>query len=202
MSANENLFRLVLLSGFVLIIPVALHYRLEAAKSKDRLNRREEGLFILLTLRPIAGIGMLGFFAYLIDPSWMAWSSLPLPDWIRWCGACLGVLAGALLIVTMRTLGPNLTDTVVTRARHTLVTTGPYRWVRHPFYVAFAGAVVANALTAANGFIGTTGAIAFCLLVIRSRIEEQNLLKRFGPHYADYRARTGAFLPRPPTRAR
>jgi len=30
-------------------------------------------------------------------------------------------------------LGKNLTDTVVTRKEHTLVTSGPYRWVRHPF---------------------------------------------------------------------
>jgi protein-S-isoprenylcysteine O-methyltransferase Ste14 len=28
-----------------------------------------------------------------------------------------------------------LTDTLVTRREHTLITHGPYRWVRHPFYV-------------------------------------------------------------------
>ena len=39
-----------------------------------------------------------------------------------------------LLFWTFHSLGKNLTDTVVTRREHTLVTHGPYRWVRHPFY--------------------------------------------------------------------
>ena len=43
-------------------------------------------------------------------------------------------VTAVLLIWTLRSLGPNLTDTVVTRQAHTLVTRGPYRWVRHPFY--------------------------------------------------------------------
>lgn len=36
------------------------------------------------------------------------------------------VLGGGLLIWTLRTLGANLTDTVITRKEHTLVTSGPY----------------------------------------------------------------------------
>ncbi len=44
---------------------------------------------------------------------------------------------------TLRSLGKNLTDTVVTRRAHTLVTSAPYRWVRHPFYDALALAVLA-----------------------------------------------------------
>jgi protein-S-isoprenylcysteine O-methyltransferase Ste14 len=199
---HENVFRLVLLSGLMLVIPVMLHFRIKAAKQKDRLNRREEGLFILFTLRPIGAFGMLGLFAYLINPRSMAWSSLPLPNWSRWCGVGIGALSAAFIIATVRSLGTNLTDTVVTRAQHTLVTTGPYRWIRHPFYVGFAGAVFANALTAANAFIGATGAIAVLLLVVRSRTEERKLLERFGDAYASYRSRTGAFIPRRPMQAR
>ena len=50
----------------------------------------------------------------------------------------------------------NLTDTVVTRKEHTLVTSGPYRWVRHPFYSAFGLAVLANSVTAANFLSGAS----------------------------------------------
>lgn len=75
-------------------------------------------------------------------------------------------------------------------------TTGPYRWVRRPFYFAAALAVVANALTAANSFIGATSAAAVVLLLIRSTTEEYHLEKRFGPEYTRYVRRTGRFLPR------
>lgn len=192
---GDALFRLVLILGIVFVMPVGVFHRLKAHAAGDKLNRREEGLFILLTLRPLGMAGMIGLLLFVIDPRWMAWSAVPLPDGVRWVGAGVGVIAGALFIATLRALGPNLTDTVVTRAQHTLVTTGPYRWVRHPFYLASALAVVANALTAANSFIGVTSAAAVVLLMIRSTREEHHLKKRFGIEYTRYARRTGRFLP-------
>jgi len=193
---DEDVFRFVLILGFAAVFPVAAYYRLKSQASRERLNRREEGLFILLTLRPIAFVGMVGMAVYLIDPAWMNWSAIRLPLWLRWIGVGLGAMAGTLLIVVLRTLGTNLTDTVVTRARHTLVTSGPYRWVRHPFYVAFALAVAANSLVTANWFLGLTGAVTIGLLVIRTRTEEQKLIERFGEEYRSYMKRTGRFFPR------
>ncbi len=64
-----------------------------------------------------------------------------------------------LLTWTLRGLGTDLTDTVVTRRAHTLVTHGPYRWVRHPFCDALALLIVAMALIAANWFILATGVV-------------------------------------------
>ena len=139
---------------------------------------------------------MLGLFAYMANPSWMAWSSVILPNWLRWIGVALGTIGGVLLVWTLRTLGTNLTDTVVTRREHTLVTSGPYRWVRHPFYDAVALCMVANSLAAANWFLLLTGVALFALIVVRTRREEENLVARFGDSYRAYTQRTGPFLPR------
>jgi protein-S-isoprenylcysteine O-methyltransferase Ste14 len=193
---NDDIFRIVLVLGFVILLPIALYYRLKSQASKEKLDRRAEGLFILLTLRPIALVRMLGVATYLINPAWMAWSSFGLPLWLRWAGVGLGVPGGVLLIAVLRTLGTNLTDTVVTRARHTLVTNGPYRWVRHPFYAAFALAVTADSLVTANWFLALTGAATIGLIVMRTATEERYLIKRYGDVYRDYMARTGRFFPR------
>ena len=99
----------------------------------------------------------------------MAWAAVPLPVWLRWTGVGLALIAGSLLVWMFRTLGRNLTDTVVTRKQHTLVTGGPYRWVRHPLYSSAALAIVGNSLVAANWFFFVTGGLAFLLLVIRTR---------------------------------
>ena len=108
----------------------------------------------------------------------------------------MGTAGGGLLLWTFHTLGPNLTDTVVTRKTHTLVTHGPYRWVRHPFYNSGALCILANSLLASNWFLLLTGMVALMLLVIRTRKEEENLLKRFGDDYRTYMERTGRFWPK------
>ena len=139
---------------------------------------------------------MTGLLTFVASPSQMAWSSVPLPLRLRWVGVGVGIVAASLLIWTLRSLGINLTDTVVTRQHHTLVTSGPYRFVRHPFYVASALAIFANALATANWFIALTGGLAMTLLVMRTATEEEHLTKRFGDDYVEYMKQTGRFLPR------
>ncbi len=126
----------------------------------------------------------------------MAWSYRALPGKLRLLGLGCGLLGGALLIWTLRSLGKNLTDTVVTRRAHTLVTRGPYRWVRHPFYDSVALLLVAVFLIASNWFFLVTGCAVLALLWIRTRKEEEMLLARFGNQYRAYMVRTGRFLPR------
>ena len=105
------------------------------------------------------------------------------------------LMACGLLVWTFRSLGRNLTDTVVTRQKHTLVMHGPYSWIRHPLYDSAVLLMVAVSLIAANWFLFMTGVVVFCLLVIRTRTEEEKLLVRFGDSYRTYMQRTGRFLP-------
>jgi protein-S-isoprenylcysteine O-methyltransferase Ste14 len=192
----EQPFRLTLIAGFVLMVAITATYRVRSAATRERLDRRQEGVFILATLRPAGAALWIGVIAYMINPAWMAWAAVPLPSWLRWPGAALLVVAAAFLRWTLGTLGPNLTDTVVTRQAHTLVTRGPYRWVRHPFYDSMAMIIVAVSLLAANWFMLAAGSIVFILLAVRVAIEERNLLARFGDPYRAYQQRTGKFLPR------
>jgi protein-S-isoprenylcysteine O-methyltransferase Ste14 len=193
---QEATFRFVLGAGFVAVLSVTLHHRLSSWASKEALDRRQEGLFILATLRPVGLLLWLAVIAYLVNPAWMAWSSVALPAGLRWTEVGLFAVGVGLLTWALRGLGTNLTDTVVTRRAHTLVTHGAYRWVRHPFYDAVALLIVAIALLAANWFVLVTGAVVFVLLAVRSRTEEAKLLARFGEPYRAYRQRTGRFVPR------
>jgi protein-S-isoprenylcysteine O-methyltransferase Ste14 len=192
---DDNVFRWVMIAGFVGVFAVVAPHRVKAA-TKEKLDRRKEGTFILATLRPVAAFLWLSIIAYMINPEWIAWSSVSLPLWLRWTGAVFFGLCVALLMWTLPVLGKNLTDTVVTRREHTLVTRGPYRWIRHPFYVAMALVTLGSALVAANWFILVSGFAVFSLLAIRSRVEEEQLVARFGDAYRDYQNRTGRFLPK------
>lgn len=193
--SDDQLFRWILVLEFALLLPVGFYHRFRAATS-EKLDRRQEGLVLLISIRLFGLLGMLGFVAYMIDPTWMAWSSVPLPVWLRWAGVGFGVLAAALLVWTFRNLGKNITDTVVTRKEHFLVMTGPYRWVRHPFYLSLALAALANSLVTANWYVFAPLAVVFVLLVLRTSREEENLIERFGDDYRQYMATTGRFWPR------
>jgi protein-S-isoprenylcysteine O-methyltransferase Ste14 len=192
---TDHQARLILLIGIVTLLPIGIYHRLRA-RTGEPLDRRQEGWPILLTLRPLAAAFAVGLFAFLIKPSSMAWTSMHLPSWARWSGVAIGIAGGILLTWTFHTLGRNLTDTVVTRRNATLVTGGPYRWVRHPFYVSFLLAVLANSLVADNWYLALTGTATFIAMYARTRIEERNLVARFGRDYEDYMRRTGRFVPR------
>jgi protein-S-isoprenylcysteine O-methyltransferase Ste14 len=97
---------------------------------------------------------------------------------------------------TLSSLGRNLTDTVVTRSNACLVTHGPYRLVRHPFYVTAALLMASVTMLTANWLIGLSSLIVLTLLAIRTPKEEELLIQRFGQQYRDYMARTGRFFPR------
>jgi protein-S-isoprenylcysteine O-methyltransferase Ste14 len=192
---DDHTFRLAFLSFLAVFAPFAVYHRLRSV-TREKLDRWQEGGFILFGLR-LGGLPLfIGGIAWMIDPHWMAWSSIALPAWVRWAGIAVVGYSGLLLVSTFRHLGKNLTDTVVTRKDHTLVTSGPYRYVRHPFYVSFALGNLGGSLAMANWFVFLAGLIPLGFLVARTRIEEVKLVERFGVAYQEYMQRVGRFVPR------
>lgn len=195
---SEDPFRVALVIVILLNMTVTVRYRLQAASSGERISHKDEGYVFAAVLR-LAGLALwASTLAYLLHPPSVQWAALPLPAWARWGGVAAGALCSLLMYWTLSTLGRNLTDTVVTRAQASLVTHGPYRWVRHPFYVTAALLMASVTVLTANGLIGLSSLLVLVLLAVRTPKEEQMLVERFGQPYRDYMARTGRFFPRRP----
>src|SRR5262249_23563694 len=167
---DDHTFRLLLILVAVVFMPVGLYHRIRS-HTGEKIDRWQEGVFILFGLRLTALVVFVGGIVWMIEPQWMSWSSLPIPVWLRWVGLAVAMCAGILWSWTVHTLGKNLTDTVVTRKEHSLVTTGPYRWVRHPFYTACAIGMVGGSLAMANWYFLVLGGLGVGFLVARTRIE-------------------------------
>lgn len=193
----EMPFRLVFFAILAVTIGISAYYRKKAREEGTTIDRRAEGL-LALTLRVVFTLPLLiAFLLYIFVPQWMTWAWWPLPLWLRGVGAGVGIVCIALSRWTLACIGRNISETVLTKPGHQLVTQGPYRWVRHPLYAVTLLEIIALGCLASNGFIilyGLMGALLFRFLVIPK--EEENLIKAFGREYEDYRRRTGALLPR------
>jgi protein-S-isoprenylcysteine O-methyltransferase Ste14 len=197
LMTSESTFRAVAIANIALCLPIGLYYRIKSHAKGERLARREEGALVMVGLRLCGVLAWALMAAYLMNPAWVSWSSLALPAPLRWAGAPLALLVVPLLLFwTFQSLGKNLTDTVVTRRGHTLVTHGPYRWVRHPFYLVVSLWGLSLSLLTASWLLALLGVAAVTMLVIRTRVEEAKLAETFGDEYRAYARRTGKFFPR------
>jgi protein-S-isoprenylcysteine O-methyltransferase Ste14 len=74
---------------------------------------------------------------------------------------------------------------------------GPYRWVRHPFYVSYLLYHLGNAL-ATNSYVPYLMFLLMTAIYIHAARGEERLLEQgdYAPDYLAYRRRTGMFAPR------
>lgn len=118
------------------------------------------------------------------------------PGWAA--AAILMYVAAALLFLsaleTARRvqLPRTLVDDPMPRA---LITTGPFAWVRHPFYIAYSLAWLAAPVATHGPIITLIGMIAVAIYVVAARREERALAAHFGNTYEQYRRKTGMVLP-------
>ena len=193
---SELSFRIALAGLLLLILPIGAYHRFKAAASDERISHADEGYLFALLLRLSALPMALATVAYLVYPKVLGWSMVAIPVPVRWFGFVLGLVSVWLMYWTLSSLGANLTDTVVTRSNATLVTFGPYRWVRHPYYVTAALLIVSVTLLTTSLLILVSGVFTLLLLALRTPKEEQRLIERFGDDYRRYIATTGRFFPR------
>jgi protein-S-isoprenylcysteine O-methyltransferase Ste14 len=134
------------------------------------------------------------FFPLLLIFSGSSEASMALPLALS---GCLLALAGVALVLRSRAeLGPAWSFVPKADQGMGLVTTGPYRVVRHPIYLGLALLAMGEALA-----FGSWPALMIVLSGIvptfawRARAEEKLLSRTFGERYAVYRQRTKMIIP-------
>jgi len=194
---TETIFRILLP---VLIVAFAAHrgyYVKNYSKPEEAtVKKREEGL-----ASKIAGLlGMAGFIAVLafaINPKWLAFGDLAFPTWLRWSGIGIAILGFALLQWAQMTLANSWSDTPRMMKEQALITSGPYRAIRHPIYTAFILILGSTLFISSNWLIGLCW-LGMTTLEVISRIgfEESLMLEFFGDQYREYMKKTGRLLPK------
>ncbi|WP_031511335.1 methyltransferase family protein [Streptomyces megasporus] len=117
------------------------------------------------------------------------------PAW-RAAGLALAALGVAATFAAQLAMGASWRTTVDPAERPALVTTGPFRLVRHPVYTALTLMTAGFALAVPNALavVGLAAMLTGVELQVR-RIEEPCLKRIHGAAWQRYAARTGRFLP-------
>lgn len=194
---NENIFRILAAAIFFTSFGISATFRRKADKDSDETISRKVDGNALMTIIKIGGLILwLSPLVYLINPAWMNWSKIGLPEWSRWLGVGFGILCAIGIYWLFSSIGSGITPTSATRKEHKLVTNGIYRYVRHPLYTFGSSMFVSFAMMADNWFIAALGIMAFVAMAIRTPKEEANLIEKFGDEYREYMRRTGRFIPK------
>ena len=159
-----------------------------AVELRESTNRRPEATLSdhgsRMYIRVASVVGIVGAVILTrnvpfgrISPD-VAWVGLV----VFWCGI-------ALRSWSFRALGRYFTFKVQTSVDQPVITSGPYRFVRHPSYAAVLLMVMGVGL-----FLGSWWSVAwltasvFCGLLFRIRVEERALLLQLGDRYVTYAA--------------
>lgn len=185
-----NVLDALLLLGLWGVVVGVVRARLGGHRSPPTPEVSREGRSIRVIGLPFALSFALPLVLFFLD------AGPQLPGFVLYAGAVLAITGIALQGWSMNLLGRFFTLDVVTRADHRLIREGPYGVVRHPIYTTHiliatgVSLVVGNAL----GFVFALGVTA-TIFTWRTRIEEQQLLRRFGKEYEEYQATTWRLFP-------
>lgn len=101
-------------------------------------------------------------------------------------GRLVGVVLFAVGVAGYRhagaALGEALSPLVTPRPGAARVTNGPYRWTRHPMYLAQACIAVGAPLTLGSRWVVWLAAPALAILAVRMRLEDAALARAFPEH--------------------
>lgn len=158
---------------------------LSSGEREDRANR-----WVL----PVFGIiGLLSGFlpAYTDRIDFLTFGG----EGVRWLGALLFILGGALRLWPVFVLGKRFSGLVAIQPGHTLVTDGIYRTLRNPSYLGMMVIGIGWAL-AFRSVVGLVLAgLTLIPLIARIHSEEALLRAQFGSEYEAYCGKTWRLIP-------
>lgn len=171
-----------------------IYWVVSSFRVKRDINRRAAWwawtrvILLAVVISWVASVGKIGQATHRIETLYHPTSAV-----LGVIGAILVVIGVAFAVWARVHLGRNWSPVPSIKEGHELVTSGPYRFVRHPIYTGMILAMIGSALSLSVWFLV---AVAFCILFIRRvRIEEKLMTKQFPDQYPSYKKRTWALFP-------
>jgi len=136
-------------------------------------------IFPLFLLFPFIWLAFISF-----DAVRFHWS--PVPVWIQGVGVVSLLFSFYLFFLTFRENSYLSTVVRIQEERgHTVVTTGPYHYVRHPMYAAFLPFMIGTPLLLGSWY-GVLFGLAFVIVLGKRAVLEERMLQKELHGYSEY----------------
>ena len=191
----DLVFRILLGISFLILLGIRITIQSKVLKEERVITENK----LSLVSGSIAALTTLIFGAeYLFFPGTFRFTYvLDYPLWLRWLGVVMLIVGLIIFFQAHYHLGRNFYSLVAVKEEQKLVTSGPYRWIRHPIYTGYILTYLAGGLIASNLVLTFVPVIFFSLMIVnRIPREEAVMREEFGQDYLDFEARTGRLLPR------
>jgi len=190
---DRALLEIIFLCGFVLQVILRSYYvQYYVAEKHPRFFNKKERLFLLFIFVGFQLLPILYVFS-----TWFSFFDYNLPKWFGFPSTMLYGFGVWLFFRAHADLGKYWSPGLEIKDDHQLITTGVFKWVRHPMYAAFVAIAVAQIFMLQNWIVGP----AFLILAIpfylhRVQREEKQLIRHFGDEYRVYMDTTNAIFPK------
>lgn len=181
---NPSIFIWLVYAIWVVVI-VYLTVAASAAKRDTQPDLRQSfGLmFALIAAFALPYVPIFGFVNF-----------APLDTVVSLVGIAVFLIGISFFVAARQQLGRNWSQTVSAKAEPELVTSGPYRYARHPMYTGGIVACIGSAIVVGGPFV-----FMFVTLVPiflwRVGAEDKLMQRQFPDAYPEYRNRTKALIP-------
>jgi protein-S-isoprenylcysteine O-methyltransferase Ste14 len=161
---------------------------------KQKEQRRDKFAMIGMLLE---GAGFALVFSVRRDPfTDIVSMSLSVEIVLTILAGCLAIASLWLALSAVKTLGKQWDYKAQIIEDHELITTGPYRFVRHPIYSGLFGLMIITGYSMTQLWVYLLAiALYFIGTILRTRVEERLLVQHFGDDYLKYKKRVSAILP-------
>jgi protein-S-isoprenylcysteine O-methyltransferase Ste14 len=181
---NRYLFLIPLLTGFISNLASAF------TTTYSEKWGTKTGTFFTIILRDVLGIPVwaYGFVMAIREPSATLYSSSLLSQLGGWfiIAAGCAIIIIALVSLKIKAAAPSTNDT--------LIKTGIYSRVRHPIHVGTAMEFAGLLILWPSLKVAMAVVLGFVWIILQSRFEEQDLVKRM-PEYRQYMSVVPGFFP-------
>ncbi len=188
-SENIDLNPLII---YIILILIIRFYSMSQRKSRQSTSRQLKDILNEPTAIIMVINAVVAFSTPVLEAALKNFTVILI---LQIVGGLIILSSGSIAYFANREIAENWSPVITKSEEQNVVTSGIYKHIRHPLYLAGLMIVTGTNLYFSNTWSWITGALALAAVLYRIPFEEKKLVEKFGKEYSDYIKDSWALVP-------